>query len=210
MGWMQNSDSRSRGWIRFRPKVNLSVSSIGEIHHKQIQVARVLKESTSVRDVELDQIAAKGCLGVSPKAGANFGAPTTSRATPPPPPLRHRPPTPLQVPHSSPVQEEQSSKRPWMPKMEFLRFDGEDVRIWLDNCEAYFLMYQIPDSFKLMSTSLHLHGNTAHWFQSYKLTEYCKTWENFCMTVTQEFEVNMHHTCMSDLLVLWQQGTVQE
>lgn len=46
--------------------------------------------------------------------------------------------------------------------MEFPKFDGENVRIWLDKCEAYFLLYQIPESFKLMSASLHLQGNAAH------------------------------------------------
>ena len=95
-------------------KVNLSVSSIGEIHQEQVQVARVLKESTSVRNAQLDRIAAEGCLGASQQAGENFGAPATSRAQPPPqpppPPLRPRPSAPPQVPSASPGLDEQSSK----------------------------------------------------------------------------------------------------
>lgn len=32
-----------------------------------------------------------------------------------------------------------------MLKMDFPKFDGEGVRIWLDNCEAYFQLYNIAD-----------------------------------------------------------------
>lgn len=49
-------------------KVNIFVSSIGEIHQEQVHVARVLKESTSVRDADLERMAAKGCYAVSPTA----------------------------------------------------------------------------------------------------------------------------------------------
>jgi hypothetical protein len=31
---------------------------------------------------------------------------------------------------------ESDHRRQWMPKMEFPRFDGTDVRIWLDKCAA--------------------------------------------------------------------------
>ena len=97
-----------------------------------------------------------------------------------------------------------------MPKMEFPRFDGESVRIWIDNCEAYFLLYQILENFKVMSASLHLHGNAAHWYQSVKFTEACTNWSTFSIAVLGEFDMNIHQSCMRDLLVLKQTGTVQE
>ena len=97
-----------------------------------------------------------------------------------------------------------------MPKMEFPRFDGEGVRMWLDNCESYFLLYQIPKNFKLMSASLHLRGNAAHWYQSVKFTDICSSWQAFGAAVLTEVDMNIHRTCMRDLLVLKQTGTVQE
>ena len=94
--------------------------------------------------------------------------------------------------------------------MEFPRFDGEGVRIGLDNCEAYFLMYNIPENFKIMSTSLHLCGNAAHWYQSVKFTEICGNWLAFGTAIRAEFDTNVHKNCMRELLVLKQTGTVQE
>lgn len=57
-------------------------------------------------------------------------------------PLRF-PQVPVNLPHVdltiTPGSEERSGRRPWMPKMDFPRFDGKDVRIWLDKCEAFFI-----------------------------------------------------------------------
>jgi hypothetical protein len=39
---------------------------------------------------------------------------------------------------------EAQGRKSWLPKLEFPFFDGEDVRVWMDNCESYFEMYQIP------------------------------------------------------------------
>lgn len=33
-----------------------------------------------------------------------------------------------------------------MPKMDFPRFDGTDLQIWLNKCEAFFQLYHIPDN----------------------------------------------------------------
>jgi hypothetical protein len=48
--------------------------------------------------------------------------------------------------------------RSWLPKWEFPMFDGDEVRVWLDNCEAYFQLYQIPEEFRVNAASLHLRG----------------------------------------------------
>ena len=87
-----------------------------------------------------------------------------------------KPPPPLQVPATLPIDqlpvpiavEENGNKRQWMPKMDFPKFDGTGVRIWLDQCESFFLLYSIPESFRVTSASLNLVGNATHWFQSYK------------------------------------------
>lgn len=65
----------------------------------------------------------------------------------PPPPQRDQTTVEIQVLNPPHTLDEQSSKRPWMPKMEFPRFEGECVRIWLDNCQAYFQLYQISRFF---------------------------------------------------------------
>lgn len=42
------------------------MSSIGKIHHEQVQVPCVLKQSTSVKDADLARLAAEEFLGSSP------------------------------------------------------------------------------------------------------------------------------------------------
>jgi hypothetical protein len=33
--------------------------------------------------------------------------------------------------------------------MDFPKFEGSDVRIWLDKCRSYFSLFQIPDAFRV-------------------------------------------------------------
>uniref|UniRef100_A0ACD5T886 Uncharacterized protein n=1 Tax=Avena sativa TaxID=4498 RepID=A0ACD5T886_AVESA len=188
-------------------KVDLSVSSIGEIHHENVHVARVLKESPQQRNSGIERLAAEGLF--APSLGS------VNRPPPPPPPpdqqFGHRSDRP-QVLYTNAQHDEgsSSSRRPWMPRMEFPRFSGVGVRIWLDNCAVYFLMYNILANFKVMSASLHLSYNTAHWYQSVKFTDVCSNWESFSAAILTEFEVNEHRNCMRELMVLKQTGTVQE
>ena len=80
--------------------------------------------------------------------------------------------------------------------MDFPRFDGSDVRIWLDKCEAFFQLYNMPDSFRVASASLNLVDNAAHWFQSVRLLA--------------KFDVNVHRELLQSLLRLKQWGTIEE
>jgi hypothetical protein len=52
--------------------------------------------------------------------------------------------------------------------MDFPRFNGSDPRIWLDKCNAYFALYQIPPAFRVSTAFIHMSESTAHWFQTYK------------------------------------------
>lgn len=127
-------------------------------------------------------------------------------------------PRPVQVPASAPVlphtvphvQEDSSGKRQWMPKMDFLRFDGTDVRIWLDKCEAFFRLYNIPDSFKVTSASLYLSDNVAHWYHAFKQSSAYHTWPQFCAAILQEFDVNVYRQKMKDLMSLKQLDSVED
>jgi hypothetical protein len=47
--------------------------------------------------------------------------------------------------------------------MDFPRFDGTDVMIWLDKCSAYFRLYSIPPDFRVTAASMHMVDRTSHW-----------------------------------------------
>lgn len=44
----------------------------------------------------------------------------------------------------------------WMPKMDSPCFDGSDARIWVDKCDAYFTVFQIPPIFRVSILSIHM------------------------------------------------------
>jgi hypothetical protein len=48
--------------------------------------------------------------------------------------------------------------------MDFLKFDGSDVRIWLDKCVAYFNLYSVPPGFRVTVASIHMIDKAAHWY----------------------------------------------
>jgi hypothetical protein len=41
------------------------------------------------------------------------------------------------------VESDLPGRRGWLPKWDFPEFEGEDARIWLDKCEAYFSLCKI-------------------------------------------------------------------
>ena len=85
-----------------------------------------------------------------------------------------------------------ANKRVWLPKMDFPIFEGEDARVWIDHCEAYFALYSIPEEFKVSAASLHLKGRASHWFQSCRETVELFEWLQFRLAVLNEFEVSTH------------------
>ena len=92
----------------------------------------------------------------------------------------------------------------------FPRFDGSDVRIWLDGCEAYFSLYEIPEFFRVTSATLHMCGDAANWFHAYKLTHQWPNWHEFRSAMMSEFDVNVHRHKMKELTMLKQSGSVAE
>jgi hypothetical protein len=52
----------------------------------------------------------------------------------------------------------------WTPKMDFIKFDESDVRIWLDKCVAYFNLYSVPPGFRVTVASIHMIDKAAHWY----------------------------------------------
>jgi hypothetical protein len=94
--------------------------------------------------------------------------------------------------------------------MDFPKFDGSDVRIWLDKCSAYFNLYSIPPDFGVIAASLHMVDKTSHWFQTYKHSLGNHIWEHFVMAVYREFEVNTHRVKTTELLNLRQHGFVED
>ena len=101
-------------------------------------------------------------------------------------------------------------RRQWIPKMDFPKFDGTKPVVWIDQCNDYFTLYQIPDGFKVTAASMNMIGDAALWLQSIKKMYTVIDWDYLCAAVLGEFEVNGHRRRMCELLQLRQVGTVEE
>lgn len=106
-------------------KVNLSVSSIGEIHQEQVQVAHHLKQSSTAREADLNRLAEPGCLAASPTTSQSGGRPFSTHAQPPPPPPPPPPLLPLRD-HASHQQQVLNSPRPLDEQQKQAAMDAEN------------------------------------------------------------------------------------
>jgi hypothetical protein len=97
-----------------------------------------------------------------------------------------------------------------MSKMDFPRFNGSDPRIWLDKCNAYFALYQIPPAFRVSTAFIHMSGSTAHWFQTYKQNPGFQQWDQFVQSVVSEFATDTHRSKTMELLSLKQICTIED
>lgn len=97
-----------------------------------------------------------------------------------------------------------------LPKMQFPKFDGQNPRIWKDNCQSYFELYQLPEGMWVTAAHLHFEGNAAKWYQAYKQNHTFKNWNHLCEVVEEEFGSDDFRNAMNTLLELKQTGTVEE
>lgn len=100
--------------------------------------------------------------------------------------------------------------RQWTPKMDFPKFDGNGVKVWIDNCETYFAFYQITEAFLVSATSMNLMGDAANWYQTWKLEVGWHDWEMLKTAISREFDVHLRSVKMDELLLLKQTSTVIE
>ncbi|KAK1650458.1 hypothetical protein QYE76_068263 [Lolium multiflorum] len=180
-------------------KVHLTMTSLGEVRQEQVEAARASKQPHASAEGDGDGI-------IHPKPPPPF----SSTLTPPFASPRYTSDQTQQQFDPGKRTDEGSNRKHWMPKMDFPKFDGTDARIWVDGCESYFSLYDIPANFKVVSATLHMVGDAAHWFHAYKLAHEWPNWGKFREAVLAEFDRNVYRDRMKELMVLKQRGTVEE
>lgn len=118
---------------KVQAQVDLSMDSLGQVQMEQAFVTKALKEGnphaapTSTRP-------GKAPILQTPSTAS------TSSTPPTPPPLPNLNGYASVQPIHSAARDhaEVEHKRNWTPKMDFPKFDGTDVRVWVDNCDTYF------------------------------------------------------------------------
>jgi hypothetical protein len=122
----------------------------------QSQMDLSMRSILALQKEQVILLQAMNSLGAPGTSGSNCGvmgsSPVAPGVTPTPPaqpsygPLHGTTPS-LHLSHSggSPAlgHMDTDHRRQWVPKMDFPKFDGSDVRIWLDKCTSYFQLYAV-------------------------------------------------------------------
>jgi hypothetical protein len=104
---------------------------------------------------------------------------------------------------------EESVRAP-APKIEFPKFDGENPKLWQQQCETYFEVFRIQPSLRTRYAALGFQGNAALWFQSVETTGRVEDWSVMCRLVHDYFGKNMQASYRHQMRVLRQSGNVSE
>jgi hypothetical protein len=65
----------------------------------------------------------------------------------------------------------------YSPKMEFPKFDGENPKLWQQECETYFELYHILPALQTRYASLNFKGTAALWLRNVEAKEKLKSGE---------------------------------
>lgn len=181
--------------VQVQTQMDLAMKTIGKVQSEQLDLARSLKRT------------ADAPTAPPPVVGDGLRPRPTAPLHPLPVPIspdhnslvsNHFTP---RVTVQSPESRDGSPRRPWLPKMDFPRFDGLDVRIWVDKADTFFHLYNIPAEFQVPS---------AHWYQSYKLSNTWHGWPEFRAAVLLEFEGITERDKLRELMTLLQLDSVAE
>uniref|UniRef100_A0A803N9Q4 Uncharacterized protein n=1 Tax=Chenopodium quinoa TaxID=63459 RepID=A0A803N9Q4_CHEQI len=78
----------------------------------------------------------------------------------------------------------QLPKLGYTPKLDFLKFDGSNPRIWIKKCCKYFVLCKIPDDKKVDLASLNMIDKAENWVSSYLANKSAVDWNDFVIDVT--------------------------
>jgi hypothetical protein len=88
------------------------------------------------------------------------------------------------------------------PKIEFPKFDGENPKLWQQQCETYFEVFRVQPCLCTRYAALGFQGNAALWFQGLEATCRVEEWSVMCRLVHDYFGKNMQASYRHQMRVL--------
>ncbi len=95
------------------------------------------------------------------------------------------------------------------PRLEFPIFAGEEPRVWIENCEQYFEVYQTPQRQWLGIATMHMTGRARTWKQSYLINRQIVSWDEFVEALYRRFGQTGERYLIREFNNLKQLGTVE-
>ncbi|OIT05665.1 hypothetical protein A4A49_61683, partial [Nicotiana attenuata] len=98
-------------------------------------------------------------------------------------------------------------------QIEFLKFDGTELRDWVSKSEQYFDVDNTSENSKVKLASLHLEGKALQWHQGYmknRITREWPTWGEYVRALFGRFGTVLYDDPMGDLKDLKQISSMQD
>ena len=71
--------------------------------------------------------------------------------------------------------------------MDFPRFEGENPKVWQQDCETYFELHHVQDSLRTRYASLNFRGIAALWLRNIQARRKFDNWGEMCRLVHEKF-----------------------
>jgi len=97
-----------------------------------------------------------------------------------------------------------------IPPIEFARFDGSNPKIWINRCESYFDVYDLPSDYWVKLATINFRGSAVFWMQSIEMNLNKCDWKTLCDTITGRFERDQHNHIIRQFFHVKQTGSVIE
>jgi hypothetical protein len=94
--------------------------------------------------------------------------------------------------------------------MDYPKFDGDNLRLWREQCEIYFEIYGISEMMKTRFATLNFVGSAALWLQTVQLRGIFQNWEAMHTVVCAHFDKDQYPLHMKQLENLRQTGSVAD
>ncbi|KAF9589715.1 hypothetical protein IFM89_027990 [Coptis chinensis] len=95
-----------------------------------------------------------------------------------------------------------------LPRAEFPRFNGEELRVWVKKCQRFFTINPIVEDQKVLFASLYFKGKAKTWFQSFYETYAGITWDDFTKKICGRFSDEGYENVVGEFNKLQQMGSV--
>ncbi|PAN08131.1 hypothetical protein PAHAL_1G390000 [Panicum hallii] len=81
---------------------------------------------------------------------------------------------------------------PHLPKLEFLKFDGDNPPLWRDRCDMYFEVFSVSPDLKTRFAALNFKGAAALWSLTIERRGRVLDWDTFCSAVFERFDKDQY------------------
>ena len=100
-----------------------------------------------------------------------------------------------------------------MARIEFPKFNGDDLDGWVFKCDQFFEIDYTPKKAKVKIAFIHLESRALQWHQIYvnnRVQGRPIAWNEYVQALTTKFGVVVYKDSMSELKNLKQEGDIQE